>query len=83
MRDIDSETEIMNMDPILLGGQAITTHAGIDGSLYFGIRTQDRTMTTKFAQPTVTPPVPEPGTLLLIASGLIGLVGFRRKFRKA
>ncbi|MFC1825655.1 PEP-CTERM sorting domain-containing protein [Thermodesulfobacteriota bacterium] len=32
--------------------------------------------------PQVVEPIPEPTTMLLLGSGIIGLVGFRRKFRK-
>jgi hypothetical protein len=29
----------------------------------------------------VVAPVPEPGTILLLGSGLLGLVGFRKRFK--
>lgn len=35
-----------------------------------------------FTEMTIAP-IPEPATMLLIGSGLIGLVGFRRRFRKS
>lgn len=35
-----------------------------------------------FSEITISEPVPEPSTILLVATGLIGLVGFRKKFKK-
>jgi hypothetical protein len=38
--------------------------------------------TFSFSASTVVEPVPEPATLLLLGSGLLGLVGLRRKLKK-
>ena len=48
-----------------------------DGTVSFLIATLN------FDESSTTAPVPVPGAVWLLGSGLIGLVGFRRKFKKA
>lgn len=43
----------------------------------------DITGTVFITVPDSSSPIPEPTTMLLLGSGLIGLAGFRRKFRKS
>ena len=47
----------------------IVEYGGLDNEIFIARQT--------------TAPVPEPTTMLLLGTGLIGLVGFRRKFKKS
>jgi hypothetical protein len=51
---------------------------GTPGSQYFGVYDTDFSVSATGQ----TAPVPEPSTLLLLATGLLGMSGLRRRFRK-
>ena len=65
---------------VLLGQGTMTGPAGFDDTPYDWSFSADRTHNTvAFSATNATSPVPEPGSLLLLGSGLIGLVWLRRK----
>jgi len=55
----------------------------LDGTCDFlGTTDWNNSLHCEFAFDVVAAPVPEPATMLLLSCGLVGLVGFRRKFKK-
>jgi hypothetical protein len=73
----------------LLTGESFTSLFSFDGtSVTYAELTNDQTLPTILSGTNGIPayscgnPVPEPSTMFLIGSGLVGFVGFRKKFKK-
>lgn len=83
---IEYGSNILNYTPITIQGGQTTLTPYIHTSDPLTIRWQDAYWialdNVNFDQALSSAPVPEPATMLLFCSGLVGLAGFSRKFRK-
>jgi len=81
---LDTEETTVGGLPYILDSASITVNlsepVGDWAAFFSEIDSISNTVVVSFGSP--TPVVPEPSTILLFSSGLLGLAAFRRKFRK-
>ena len=63
------------LDPMQFGSSSVEI-------FYAGVEKSHGVTISPLTTETVTPGIPEPTTMLLIGSGLLGLLGLKRKFKK-
>jgi hypothetical protein len=75
--------QFSNQNSLVIGGWGVAHITGFDDTFgIWNITANSAGKTFSFSSSTSTAPVPEPSTMLLLGSGLLGLWGLRRKFKK-